>query len=108
MFRASVQGDSGGPLTVEVEGGHTLVGVVSHRGPEGCGQVRGRQGRPSVLFLQGDEYDVYTEVGQFMAWLEKTILKNGGLASCGLTLQADPEAPDIAGRCILKGGKAKM
>jgi hypothetical protein len=36
-----------------------------------------------------------------MAWLQKTILKNGGLASCGFILQADPEAPDIAGRCIL-------
>ena len=36
-----LQGDSGSPLTVEVESGHTLVGLVSH-GPGGwthCGQV---------------------------------------------------------------------
>ena len=76
---------------MEVDGGHTLVGVVSRRGPGGCGQVRGRQ--PPALLLQVGVYDVYSEVGQFMAWLQATILRNGGLASCGLTLQADPEAP---------------
>ena len=42
-------------------------------------------------------YDVYSEVSQFMAWLQETVLRNGGLASCGgLTLQAHPEAPAIA------------
>ena len=41
FLHSLLQGDSGSPLTVEVEGGHTLVGLVSH-GPGGwkhCGQV---------------------------------------------------------------------
>ena len=76
------QGDSGGPLTVQEEGSgsHTLAGVVSHGlsgGPEVCGQ-------------EGRKYDVYTAVSMYMDWLERTILNNGGLASCSYMLTADP------------------
>ena len=76
------QGDSGGPLTVKEDGSgsHTLAGVVSH----------GLSGDPEVCEREERKYDVYTAMSTYMDWLERTILQNGGLASCSYMLTADP------------------
>ena len=35
-------------------------------------------------------YDIYTEVGSFMNWINETILSMGGMQSCGLTMENRP------------------
>ena len=34
--------------------------------------------------------DVYTRVSYFLSWINKTIITNGGIASCNFTLTASP------------------
>ena len=41
-------------------------------------------------------YDVYTEVSQYMDWIEKTILSNGGMSACGFTFSAPPSTDGTA------------
>ena len=49
-------------------------------------------------------YDVYTEVSQYMDWIEKKILSNGGLAACDLTFSAPPSIDDGESlACSIKG-----
>merc|ERR1712180_79556 len=59
-------GDSGGPLTVEMEGKHSLAGVVSFG--NGCG-------------TEG-LYGVYAEVANYRDWIDSTIDTNGGGKFC--------------------------
>merc|ERR1712025_1463089 len=63
--RGECQGDSGGPLTVNENGKHILVGVVSWS--DGCA----KDGLPGVK----------TSIPFFREWIEDTIEKNGG-AKC--------------------------
>ena len=37
--------------------------------------------------LQDDRHDIYTRVSAFVGWIEKIILKNGGLEACGYVLE---------------------
>ena len=61
-FIFDIQGDSGGPLTtVNEKGGHTLVGIVSKRLGQTCGQ---------------GGFSVFTNVASFLPWIEKTIKEN--------------------------------
>ena len=70
------QGDSGGPLTiVDGEGHHTLVGVVSHGVSVNCTQAGA---------------DVHMKVAFFILWINKTIVREGGMASCNHMLTAKP------------------
>ena len=70
------QGDSGGPLTtVNVEGAHVLVGIVSKRLGESCSQ---------------QDYTVFTSVSALLPWIESSIKENGGMASCGFNFSAPP------------------
>merc|ERR1719167_258844 len=70
------KGDSGGPLTtVNKEGAHTLVGIVSKRLGQTCGQ---------------GGFSVFTNVGSFLPWIESTIKENGGMASCSFNFSAPP------------------
>jgi len=59
-------GDSGGPLTVEMDGKHSLAGVVSFG--NGCG-------------TEG-LYGVYAEVANYRDWIDSTIDSNGGGKFC--------------------------
>ena len=43
-----------------------------------------------TLFFKAGVYDVYTEVSQYMDWIEKTILSSGGMAGCGFTFSPAP------------------
>ena len=70
-----LQGDSGGPLTVDEEGAHVLVGIVSKRLGETCDQ---------------QDYAVFTSVSALLPWIESSIKENGGMASCGFTISAPP------------------
>ena len=36
---------------------------------------------------QGGKYTVYTAVSHYMAWVNSTILRSGGMEACGYTLQ---------------------
>jgi len=75
------KGDSGGPLTVEEGGVHILAGIASF-GPEKIPQAPSRALK---------EYpDVFTRVSHFLAWINTTILSNGGLDSCHFSLIAPP------------------
>ena len=75
-FIFDIQGDSGGPLTtVNKEGAHTLVGIVSKRLGQKCGQ---------------GGFSVFTNVGSFLPWIEKTIKENGGMVSCSFNFSAPP------------------
>ena len=38
--------------------------------------------------LQEGAYDIYTEVGKYIGWIERIILSNGGMNSCGYTIAA--------------------
>ena len=46
-------------------------------------------------------YDVYTEVSQYIEWIEMTILDNGGMASCGYMLTASPTHATVGGTASL-------
>ena len=39
-------------------------------------------------WLQEGAYDIYTEVAKYIGWINKTILSNGGMNSCGYRLAA--------------------
>ena len=70
------QGDSGGPLTtVNAEGAHVLVGIVSKKLGESCSQ---------------QDYAVFTSVSALLPWVESSIKENGGMASCGFNFSAPP------------------
>ena len=69
------QGDSGGPLTVDEEGAHVLVGIVSRRLGESCNQ---------------QDYAVFTSVSAHLPWIESSIKENGGMASCSFNISAPP------------------
>ena len=70
------QGDSGGPLTtVNAEGAHVLVGIVSKKLGESCSQ---------------QDYAVFTSVSALLPWIESSIKENGGMASCGFNFSAPP------------------
>ena len=76
IYLFSFQGDSGGPLTVEdAEDRHTLVGVVSHGLSVTCGQ-------PGA--------DIHMKVPFFIQWINATIVREGGMASCNYMLTAKP------------------
>merc|ERR1719370_998465 len=62
----SCQGDSGGPFTVDVEGQHHLVGVVSWG--FGCAKA----GLPGV----------YSSISAQRAWVDQKINENGGANFC--------------------------
>merc|ERR1711973_609164 len=62
----SCQGDSGGPFTVDVEGQHHLVGVVSWG--LGCAKA----GLPGV----------YSSISAQRQWLDQKINDNGGANFC--------------------------
>ena len=70
-----LQGDSGGPLTVEADGTHTLVGIVSRKLDYVC---------------ENPGYDIYTSVAALLTWIKTTIKENGGMASCGFTISGSP------------------
>merc|ERR550519_47196 len=65
----SCQGDSGGPFTVDVEGQHRLVGVVSWG--FGCAKA----GLPGV----------YSSVSAQRDWVDQKINDNGGASFCSGT-----------------------
>ena len=44
----------------------------------------------TMLQMLKDLPDVYTRVSSFLAWINATILSNGGLASCNFSLTAEP------------------
>merc|ERR1719400_295882 len=62
----SCQGDSGGPFTVDVEGQHHLVGVVSWG--LGCAKA----GLPGV----------YSSISAQREWVDQKINANGGASFC--------------------------
>ena len=35
-------------------------------------------------------FDVYTEVSQYIGWINEAIIENGGMSSCGLVIAASP------------------
>ena len=75
------QGDSGGPLTIEDgERHHTMVGVVSHGVSVTCGQAGA---------------DVHMKVAAFIPWINKTIVSEGGMASCNYMLTANPDGESL-------------
>ena len=46
---------------------------------------------------QAERYDTYTRVAVFMEWIEKVILKNGGMNACGYVLENSFSADNEAG-----------
>ena len=70
-----LQGDSGGPLTVDEEGAHVLVGIVSKRLGESCDQ---------------QDYAVFTSVSALLPWIGLSIKEHGGMASCNFNYTAPP------------------
>ena len=46
---------------------------------------------------QTERYDTYTRVAVFMEWIEKVILKNGGMNACGYVLENSFSADNEAG-----------
>ena len=75
-FIFDIQGDSGGPLTtVNDDGAHTLVGIVSKRLSQTCSQ---------------GGFSVFTNVASFLPWIETMIKENGGMASCSFNVSAPP------------------
>ena len=75
-----LQGDSGGPLTVDEEGIHVLVGIVSKRLGESCDQ---------------QDYAVFTSVSALLPWIESLIKENGGMASCAINITSSPTLGNI-------------
>ena len=51
-----------------------------------------------MLQMLKDLPDVYTRVSSFLAWINATILSNGGLASCNFSLTAEPSQGKIKSR----------
>ena len=52
----------------------------------------------TMLQILKDLPDVYTRVSSFLAWINATILSNGGLASCNFSLTAEPSQGRIKSR----------
>ena len=70
------KGDSGGPLTVvDKEDAHVLVGIVSKKIGQSC---------------TNQKNSVFTKATSYMPWIEETIKKNGGMASCDFVFSAPP------------------
>ena len=63
------------------DGSATLVGLVSH----------GVSWSQAACGLEQAKYEVFTAVSHFVGWMNKTILKNGGMAACPYMLTADPD-----------------
>ena len=76
------KGDSGGPLTtVNEEGAHILVGIVSKRLGGACNQK---------------DYAVFTNVSALLPWVEFSIKEYGGMASCSFNFSALPTVGGIS------------
>ena len=74
---------------MEEGGRHILAGLVSHGSMEECGQVMDGCRRRSRPYFQEAAYDIYTAVAKYIGWIEKTILSNGGMHSCGYNIAAN-------------------
>ena len=80
------QGDSGGPFTVDVDGKHTLVGVVSFG--FGCAEVSVPQvwintnSISNQHIFQENLPGVYSSVAAHREWIDEKIQSNGGGNLC--------------------------
>ena len=43
-----------------------------------------------VCLFQDSTFDIYAEVSEYIPWINLTILVNGGMDSCGYTLEGEP------------------
>ena len=43
-----------------------------------------------VRLFQDGTFDIYAEVSEYIPWINLTILVNGGMDSCGYTLEGEP------------------
>ena len=54
------------------------------------GQWHKRRQEVTQYYAQkGSIQDVYAEVANYVGWINRTILANGGMSSCGYTIAAD-------------------
>src|SRR5262249_22116808 len=68
-------GDSGGPAYVVRSDGQLLLGGITSRGPDPCGQ-----------------FGIYTRVPEHMDWIRATVRENGGQLSTGTITTTTPTA----------------